>query len=185
MGRRALAYGGGGGGGGGGGSDSLELHKVVQSIAAVGSANSAAGNYTYGAKFQVEEEYQIPGVTIYTGRTGAHTKRVKIWIGGVAVKSQDFAMTGRGLFELSFTTPYVVLPGDLGVDITASYWDTDGAEYTRANAAALATPLSLTNSRRGPGFLWVAMNLYTAGDAEPVSSDASGVATIEPRLEAA
>lgn len=146
---------------------------------------STAGNFTTGTQFRPVRQIRILGVRVYWNSAGNQTLTVKLWnqTDAAAVASQTIVTSGVGFYSGIFASPYDVPANRVNEQFFATMRDNAGATYMVAQNTSPKAGGDPPITYSPPGFYFLSMAAWVAGDAKPNALAAANRYTAEPIID--
>lgn len=141
---------------------------------ALATLETVVGDFTVGVRFVLSRTRLVSGVRFAWEEAGAATVRAKLWHGAVELARADVAVGESGVYVVEFAAP-VLAPANMLLSV--SIYETTGAAYVRSTgepALMQSGDLQFGEVTKG------AANVFSAGDAVPVSASSGETYWVEP-----
>lgn len=161
-------------GGGGAPAGTLTEADLFYSPISVGDGygwSSTAGDYVWGTSWKCQRPVKIAGIRAECLQANT-TLTLKLWQGGVVIKSGTVAVTTAGTYSLTFNASVTLAVGD---EFTVSAYSGSGGAIPSFGGSLVVQSIHPKTVLRP-----VNLQLYGSGNVEPTAQTALGCHGVEP-----
>ena len=174
---------------GGGGSVQLlpdeTLYSFVNNLAGSGSPSMGSfASFTQGVSIMPVRERTVLGARFWCDLVAPTDFKASLWESGGGSRVADGTATipiGVGVYDVLFSTPYVITASDVGTEFRLSLYHVSGTAYPRATTTGGFLPSIPFIA--ADIYIQSSFNLFASGDAYPSSVSGSEFYMIEPIFE--